>query len=273
MTSLLFLSISRWRAALVHLGLSTLVAGAVLGLLVGFWFPAPFFDVGGGKHLLLLLIGVDVVLGPLLTLLVFRAGKPGLKWDLALIGLLQVLALGYGIYMMALLRPVFVVAVVDRFVTVSAGQLDALDVYAASQPQWRRLSWRGPQWVGARRPNDSEARSKLLFSALAGKDIEQFPRYYVAYDEVAPALAARARVLAELRGMHPAQVRLVDAFVQRHGGDEQAMVWVPLVAHDADIVMVLERRTGRTLGSLQLDPWQASASPAAAKARPQDGAP
>lgn len=266
--------LSRWRAGLIHLALSALVAGVVFVLLVGLWFPSPHFDAGGGKHLFVLLVSVDVVLGPLLTLLVFRPDKPGLKMDLAVIGFVQVLALGYGIYMMSIVRPVFVVAAVDRFVTVSAGQLDPLDLLAAPRPQWRKLPWSGPQLVGVQRPDDSAARTELLFSALAGKDIERFPRYYTTYEEVVPALLARARALDDLRGMHPTQATLVDSFVQRQGGDEQVLVWVPLVGHDADIVMVLEQRTGQILGALKLDPWHPSDSASAAKAsaRPQDSA-
>lgn len=264
---------SRWRAGLIHLALSGLVAGAVLALLVGLWFPAPYFGAGGGKNLFMLLVGVDVVLGPLLTLLVFRPGKPGLKLDLAVIGLLQALALGYGVYTMALARPVFVVAVVDRFVAVAAGQIDPLDLLAAPQPQWRKLSWTGPQLVGAQRPDDSEARNELLFSALAGKDIELFPRYYTFYEKVAPALLARAQGLDGLRNMHPASRHEIDAFVQRHGGSDKELAWVPLVANDTDIVMVLARPTGQPVGTLEMDPWLSDAVPDAAGATsgPRDG--
>ena len=41
-------------------------------------------------------VGKTTVVGPLLTLIVFRAGKPGMKFDLAVIGLVQVAALAYG---------------------------------------------------------------------------------------------------------------------------------------------------------------------------------
>ena len=46
--------------------------------------------------LILLMIGVDVVIGPLLTLIVFDPKKKHLKFDLVVIAALQLAALAYG---------------------------------------------------------------------------------------------------------------------------------------------------------------------------------
>ena len=53
--------VSRWRAATVHFGISVGLAVAVFIGMVMIWYPAPYFEASGGKTLLLLLIGVDVV--------------------------------------------------------------------------------------------------------------------------------------------------------------------------------------------------------------------
>ena len=89
---------SRWRAAGIHLLISIAIAGAVLALMLGLWYGPTLFQAMGGAGLALILIGVDVVLGPALTLVVFRSGKRGLKFDLTAIALLQVVALLYGCY-------------------------------------------------------------------------------------------------------------------------------------------------------------------------------
>ncbi len=75
---------SRWKAAGIHLSISILIGLVVGALLFGVWYPPPFFHAAGADMLVLLLVGVDVVLGPLLTLIVFKSGKRGLKFDLAL---------------------------------------------------------------------------------------------------------------------------------------------------------------------------------------------
>jgi hypothetical protein len=89
-------SFDRWKAAGLHLALSALIALTVVLLLLAVWYPQPYFQAMGGEKLLRLLIGVDVVLGPLITLIIFDPRKPALKWDLAAIAALQVTALAYG---------------------------------------------------------------------------------------------------------------------------------------------------------------------------------
>ena len=69
------MGMSRWKAAGIHLGLSVVVAIGVVLLLYYVWYPQPFFDASGGKFLLMLLVGVDVVLGPLITWIIFDTKK------------------------------------------------------------------------------------------------------------------------------------------------------------------------------------------------------
>lgn len=254
---------TRWKASLIHLGISLIVAAIASALLMGVWYPPPYFRAAGAERLLLLVVGVDVVLGPLLTLLVFKRGKPGLKLDLAIIGLVQAAALVYGFQVMLQSRPVFMVAAVDRFVLVAANQLDPADVAVASQPQWRRLSWSGPVLVATQRPDDSAERSDLLFSALEGKDIEKFPRYYVSYDAAAPELLQRAQPLTLLRELHPSRAEELDAWLRRHGSAEEEVAWLPIVARDSDLTMLMDRTTGEPLGAIALDPWQGEQEPGA----------
>src|SRR4051812_42828203 len=118
---------SRWKAAGLHL-LISIAVGIVTGALIYFiWYPPPYFEVAGGSTLMLVIMGVDITIGPFLTLAVFKAGKKSLRFDLTVIALLQIAAFCYGIHAIALARPVFVVAEVDRYVLVTANQLDDAD--------------------------------------------------------------------------------------------------------------------------------------------------
>ncbi|HPG95297.1 MAG TPA: hypothetical protein PLR28_12145, partial [Dokdonella sp.] len=106
---------SRWKAAAIHLSISITVGLLTLALLFLVWFPQPYFEAAGGEHLIIVLLCVDLVLGPLLTLILFKSGKKGMLFDLWMIGILQSAALVYGLYVIAEARPVFIVAAVDRF--------------------------------------------------------------------------------------------------------------------------------------------------------------
>src|SRR6185295_19523130 len=96
---------TRWQAAPLHLLISAVIASMVLAVMMLLWYPRPFFEAAGGKMLLLLMIGVDVIVGPLLTFIVFDPRKKQLKVDLAIIAVLQVAALAYGGWVMFEARP------------------------------------------------------------------------------------------------------------------------------------------------------------------------
>ena len=72
---------TRWRAAGIHLLLSALLGVCVLALLFFVWYPGPLFRATGGEKLLLLIVGIDIVAGPLLTLCVYDAKKRLMKLE------------------------------------------------------------------------------------------------------------------------------------------------------------------------------------------------
>src|SRR4029434_8112727 len=117
-------SLTRWKAFGLHLAISALIAGIVITLVVVLWYPSPYFLAMGGEVLLRLLIGVDVVIGPLITLIIFDPRKPRLKYDLATIAALQVAALAYGSYVMFDARRVYTVFLGGHFTTVAANSID-----------------------------------------------------------------------------------------------------------------------------------------------------
>ncbi len=248
---------SRWKAAGLHLFVSILVA-VIAGSLVYFvWYPPPYFRVGGGSTLMLVMMGVDVVIGPLLTLIVFKAGKKGLRFDLTVIAVLQILAFGYGIHVIAEARPVFVVAEVDRFVLVSANQIDDSDLAAGSQPEFRSRSWRGPRLVGALPPQNGDEAFDSVMSALAGKDIDRFPKYFIPYAQVAETLLAHSQPLANLTNRSEQDAEVVQHLLltsQAEAADYRAL---PLQGPVEAYTMVISAKDGQPLGALAINPWSA----------------
>lgn len=103
---------SRYRAATIHLAVSALIAAGTLALMLALWYPPPLFAAMGGTELALLIVGVDVAIGPLITLIIFDTRKKELLFDLATIATLQVMAIGYSVYSMHAGRPVFIAVVV-----------------------------------------------------------------------------------------------------------------------------------------------------------------
>jgi hypothetical protein len=260
---------SRIKAALLHLCISGFVAAIAVALLLGVWYPPPYFQAGGGAHLLVLVVGVDVSIGPLLTFIVFKSGKRGLKLDLAVIGILQAIALVYGFSVIVRSRPVFLVAAVDRFVLVDADQIRAKDLAQASRPEWRHLSWSGPVMVGAELPTNPVAREKVMFTSFrTGQDIQDWPKYYVPYATAAPALLKRALPVSALLKIYPDQHKAVDRWLARHGARESNTRWLPIQSHAGDLVMMVHARDCQPIGALPLDPWPGNATHVALKNKP-----
>lgn len=248
---------SRWKAAALHLCISALIAAIASGLLLGIWYPPPYFHADGAGKLLALVVGVDISIGPLLTLLVFKSGKRGLKFDLTAIAILQTIALIYGFHVLVGSRPVFMVAAVDRFVIVSAADISTTDLAKATRPEWKHLSWSGPVLVGAKLPTNWNQRDALLFSSLkGGKDIQDLPERYVPYAQVVVKMLAKAHSVEMLRRLHPAATREISHWLEaRHLSDSQ-VVWLPMQARKWDMVMMMNAKDGEPIGPIPLDPWE-----------------
>ncbi len=253
---------SRWRASFIHLLISAAIALVFLGLTFLLWYPPPYFQVSGADHLLVILVGVDVVLGPLLTLIVFRSGKPSLKFDLTVIGCLQAAALAYGAFVVLSARPVWSVFAVDRFIAVPANALQ-IESRKRAVPPFDGVSWTGPRLVAAIVPEDLKEREAILFSALAGADIETMPEYFADFETKAEEALNRARPLASLSTQSEAAAQRIDDFVETHGGNAETWVFLPLVGQGADATMVLDPETGYPVEALPIDPWAVTGSQAA----------
>lgn len=249
-------SLNRWQAAAIHLTISALIAATVVTVMLALWYPQPYFDAMGGMGLLKILVGVDVTIGPLLTLIIFDRRKKGLRFDLSVIALLQIVALVYGVWIMFETRPVYSVFVKDRFEVVPADQLDPADL-AEGPPEYRSLSLTGPRVVGVRFPDKSnvEEWNKFVFSAVGGKDAQNFPKYYVPYAEVVTEVLAKAKPLSTLVKDHPERDAAVRAIVAKSGQAEDRLGYVPLMGREGAKTAVIDRRDARLVGLLPYDPY------------------
>lgn len=224
-------------------------------LVFGSWYPHPYGLLSGGLHLFIILAVVDMVCGPLLTLVLFNPRKPRreLLTDLALVVVIQLAALGYGLHTAFQARPLFLVHEVDRFrvITlpdylgeVSGGALQRLD--PALRPRW----WGGPVTVGIRPPASDRERNKVMFESVAGgRDYAQRPDFYQPYDAAyALSATARARPLRRFVAHFPAQAEEAKALLARDAVALDDALFLP-VMHRQEWVAVLNAR-GNILGFL-----------------------
>lgn len=118
---------SRWKAFGIHLSLSALLLSILLIVIMWVWYPGILFSVDGGWTGLRIVIGVDLVLGPLLTLIVFKSGKPGLKFDLTAIAVFQLSCMAAGMWIVYSERPLALVLAHDTIYSIAAQEFEEYD--------------------------------------------------------------------------------------------------------------------------------------------------
>ena len=229
---------SRWRAAGLHLLVSLVVVAIVCLLMLRVWFPDGLISVAGMSRFVLLLLGIDLCIGPLITLIVYKAGKPRLRFDLAVIALLQLAFFCYGLHAIWQTRPVYLVGTIDRLTLVFANQVE---ITPGDPP----LPIGRPALVGTRIPENREERHAVMMTALAGgPDIDMRPRYYVPYEQVTAQLRTHARRLRNLQLRPDENAKLTNA-ARKAGLDPSRVLILPVMS---------SRKTGVALlaaGSLE----------------------
>jgi len=131
---------TRFKAFAIHLAISLVIFFILLYFILVQWYPEPLFATDGGWRVIRIIVGVDLILGPLLTLIVFKAGKPGLKFDLTMIALVQFLALSWGVWTSYNERPAAVIYTLDFFTPVPGHQLAEYGMSAEKLKQF------GDEW-------------------------------------------------------------------------------------------------------------------------------
>jgi hypothetical protein len=225
---------SRWSASGLHAAISLVVIGTIAVAAVLWWFPAGLWHLSGVQRLFGIMIGADVVLGPLLTLLVYRRGKPGMRLDLWVIALAQAAFLAYGVHTLWLNRSLVLAGSQQAFALVFASELPDDAPARMAKVGWPRFHRHGPWLVGVDL-SSPVAREEFLFAYLAGNSGPlRDPDLYIPYDRIANDVLGKARAPDKALSSQlpePNGVRTIAAFSLRVGGG----------------VMLLDARTGHPL--------------------------
>ena len=134
---------NRFIAFSTHFLLSLVIFSVFILTLLYLWYPEPFFTASGGWQGLKIVALIDLILGPVLTFIIFNKNKAykELRNDIIIIVVLQMSALMWGVYTVHAQRPVAVVYWDSMFYTVSAADIinqglsvDILDTYGNNLP-------------------------------------------------------------------------------------------------------------------------------------------
>lgn len=246
---------SKLRATAIHLGLGSLAFLPLAYLIVFKWYPGPFFFADGGWQGVRIMLLVDMVLGPVLTFMIFNPAKTrlALSVDFSFIALVQVAALLYGVYTVQA-TSIWAVAfnnegLYDRsFVAVGKDRFQQQNL---PEGAWNDLG-QGPQyWVYVRQPQKHELKQAVELGEK-GLPLESLQFLYD------PLLMHRSEVLSKALDME--KMASLDAtfeadyrsFLARHKSAPGGLYFYRMIGFYRTVIIALDGE-GRYVGFLNRD--------------------
>ena len=244
----------RLRAGTVHLFISLLVAifAALVVLLI--WYPYPYSEISGGRELFMLMVAVDVVIGPLITLVIFNRSKPRCEFllDFTLIGLLQLVALSYGLWTVYVARPVYLVFEYHRMAVVHAADVDS-KMLKQALPNLQILPIAGPALLSLRPFKDSREQIESTVMALNGLPQAAQPALWQTWSAARADILKESHPIAQLNERFGTQVELINSAIATTGRPVELLRYLPLVGRKQGWTVLIDGESAEPVGFLPLD--------------------
>jgi len=237
---------TKTRAFLIHLAISLVIFAVLATIIRVYWYPDFFFDIDGGWQGLRLIFGVDLVMGPLLTLIVYKTGKAGLKFDLTLIGLFQSACLCAGLWVVHSERPLVLVYADGHFYSLSAGSFEEFNI---EFPDLAQFPGAFPKKVWIDLPQDPIEQSAVRKQAiLAGLPLRLLVDRYQPF-ELGTGNMDKAYSQNNIR-KKPQGPAMLDAWHADHPGVLEDYAFFPLGTRYNYLFMGFKRDTAEFTGLL-----------------------
>lgn len=250
---------ARFHAAIIAAGYH--FCGTLLLILVSativfcVWYPFPYRELAGGTDLFVTLVLVDIICGPLLTLVLFNPLKSRreLTLDISVIVFVQMAALVYGIISVAQARPVYLVFEVDRFKVVSIADVQ-MDSLRPELGGLQLLPWMGPKVIGVRDPRNPEEKFASLEMSLRGIEPSSRPDWWQTYELSKPQVQMRAQSIERLRRKKPEAHLQINEAIADSGKLEAELGWLPLTSFKSTgWVAFIDLKTAEVLAFAPVD--------------------
>ena len=245
-------NLSRFQAFAIHLFISSAVLGSFLAFVFLVWYPHPFFILEGLVQIVWVLVGVDIVLGPALTLVVFKTGKPGLKRDLSIIAAIQIFGFIYGAHTFYVERPAFAVFYdSDSFEVIPASEMKDL---GKLDPVLNHSKLGGPTLVFVEAPTEIEALKTILEEMKKGAPpIHLRPEFYKPLKGNINKKFRLSRDLDKLEKI-PANETVIAQFKSEYGERVKDFAYFPISGKGTTRLLVIDRKSEMVVDTVGINP-------------------
>lgn len=243
---------TRQQAFGVHLVASFVIGGLFAVATYFLWYPQPLLAMEGGLLVMGVLLGADVILGPLMTLLVFSPRKPRreLRFDLAVIVTVQLAAFIYGGWVVYSERPKYLVFAHSQFFVVRGTDINGLpdEKVLDKSPRYGLI---GPSVLYATIPAEHIQNGSALLAAIFGDptfalDATAYRPFPHELGKVQPEALNAKEMLSEL-GEEPA------ILAKTKGIAVSDLSFFQVKGRASSGVAVLHQQTGELLDILDVD--------------------
>ena len=248
----------RLQAFGLHLSGSATALSIVLGTFWLGWYRWRGWYLASALHVVGIVVLVDLVLGPTLTLIVANPGKPRteLARDIAIIVAVQLIALVYGAATLWQGRPLYYTFSANRLELVQASDLKGEDVEVARRenpafaPRW----YSRPQWIWAPLPENPEETAKIVTGTLMGApDVIQMPRYFRPWEQGLPQLRQKLQKIDDLPYFSRAEKGTLKSGMGQLGVNAQDANTMVLWGGTRRVLAVFDLKTLEILALLKAD--------------------
>ena len=235
----------RLKALGLHLLASTCALSLILGTLYFGWYRWPGWYLTDVARVVLVMAGVDVVVGPLLTFIIARSTKPRreLVRDISMIVAVQLCALIYGSVSLWNGRPLYYAYSETVLQLVQAYDIDAQESVLGRRqnpelaPHWYSL----PRWIWAPLPQDEETRQKIVTATVTGgDDVISMPKYFKQWDQGLPALRAQLKKVDDVAYFQKADKKKLKERMQAAGFATDQSNSMPLTGRGRPLLAVFD---------------------------------
>lgn len=237
----------RLRYFLKHLTASVIIGGVSAALVYYVWYPGVLAKAVGVSHIFLMMLAIDVTLGPLLTLILAKEGKKGLWFDLVMVIVMQLSALVYGLVHIAEGRPVWKVLNVYR---VELNYADETD-YNNTSSGFSHDSWVGPKWALVRPAKDKVEQSNWLIDELEGKKSPaKKAELFISMNKNWDNFSKEIQPLEKLIKFNNKNIvkKILEKYPDADG-------YLPLIGVDLDMTVLMSKKGRHIIKIVDLRPW------------------
>jgi hypothetical protein len=229
----------------LHLLSSASVLTLILGCLYFGWYRWPGWYLTDVTRVVLVMVCVDVVLGPTLTLIIANQAKARrvLVRDIAIIVAVQLCALLYGSVQLWNGRPLYYAFSENVLQLVQAYDIDVNEAELGRQqnpdfaPHWYSL----PRWIWAPLPQDAETSQEIVAAAVSGgDDVISMPRFFKRWEEGLPSLRGQLKKVDDVGYFAKKEKKILKGKMKTAGLPNDQLDAIPLTGRGHPLLAVFD---------------------------------